>query len=332
MKKQTSVPRALFTSPSESRGINALTFTLRAALGLLCILLIAANPQEDFSSTQIWNVQTKLSKFGYEPGICDGKWGRQTSRAVREFQQDNRLEATGELDEKTYVAIMRKTLNTIQGSVESLYADGQKFAVHPNHGSKESVFFTERTQFTADSIRVSHGRLRNGVEVKVTYIETYGSGGIGSGWVPIINRAVRVEFLDSINMSEEASPSRFIDNGDGTISDRETGLMWQKGQADLQMTHSAALDYASQLRLGGYDNWRLPAYKEITDAVLIKLGPRVGSSEISDATFWTQEANGKIFIYDPSVDRSAVVFGSNDAVLLVRCVRDSSVKPASSIE
>ena len=50
-----------------------------------------------------------------------------------------------------------------------------------------------------------------------------------------------------------ASPSpRFTDNGDGTVTDNLTGLMWAKN-ANLAgaMTWSSALDYANNLGLGG---------------------------------------------------------------------------------
>ena len=66
---------------------------------------------------------------------------------------------------------------------------------------------------------------------------------------------------------------RFVDKGDGTITDRCTGLMWQKevpfvppeyeGDKYGQTTWKGALRYARDLRLGGYDDWRLPNLHEM---------------------------------------------------------------------
>ena len=68
-----------------------------------------------------------------------------------------------------------------------------------------------------------------------------------------------------------ASPSpRFTDNGDGTVTDNLTGLMWAK-TANLAgaMTWSDALDYANNLSLGGEGcdssciDWRIPNRSEL---------------------------------------------------------------------
>ena len=56
----------------------------------------------------------------------------------------------------------------------------------------------------------------------------------------------------------------FTDNDDGTITDNNTGLMWQK-TPDFEnlLTWEETPDYAENLRLGGYDDWRVPTMKEL---------------------------------------------------------------------
>jgi hypothetical protein len=49
----------------------------------------------------------------------------------------------------------------------------------------------------------------------------------------------------------------FIDNGNGTITDMVTGLMWQQVDGG-EMTIENAPNYCSSLTLGGYTDWRLP--------------------------------------------------------------------------
>lgn len=53
----------------------------------------------------------------------------------------------------------------------------------------------------------------------------------------------------------------FIDNGDGTITDTITGLMWQKTDGG-EMTVENARKYCSELSLGNYTDWRLPTAHE----------------------------------------------------------------------
>ena len=51
-------------------------------------------------------------------------------------------------------------------------------------------------------------------------------------------------------------------NGDGTVTDNRTGLIWQQAET-AAMTWEAALQYAKQLPLGGLNDWRLPNIKEL---------------------------------------------------------------------
>ena len=62
------------------------------------------------------------------------------------------------------------------------------------------------------------------------------------------------------------STSVVVDNGDGTITDTATGLMWQKDYANYQ-TWSGALDYCETLNLAGYDDWRVPNRNELHSLV-----------------------------------------------------------------
>ncbi|MDA8140972.1 MAG: DUF1566 domain-containing protein [Desulfobacteraceae bacterium] len=62
------------------------------------------------------------------------------------------------------------------------------------------------------------------------------------------------------------STGPLVDNGDGTISDRATGLMWQKDNPH-QMTWEQALNYCETLQLAGRDDWRLPNRNELLSIV-----------------------------------------------------------------
>ena len=55
----------------------------------------------------------------------------------------------------------------------------------------------------------------------------------------------------------------FTDNGDGTITDATSGLMWQKTPSETSYSWQEAVDYCSALELSGYDDWRAPTLKEL---------------------------------------------------------------------
>ena len=58
----------------------------------------------------------------------------------------------------------------------------------------------------------------------------------------------------------------FRDNGDGTVTDAATGLMWQKGGSDDAVTWVGAKEYAdksNQERFAGYADWRIPTAEEM---------------------------------------------------------------------
>jgi hypothetical protein len=59
----------------------------------------------------------------------------------------------------------------------------------------------------------------------------------------------------------------YRDNGDGTITDLVTGLMWQKDPGQKK-TFEEAVAGASSCRLGGYGDWRLPSIKELYSLIL----------------------------------------------------------------
>ncbi len=72
------------------------------------------------------------------------------------------------------------------------------------------------------------------------------------------------------------SPS-YTDNGDGTITDNVTGLMWQQSPdtngdgaitAADKLTYAAAAARADSLTLAGYNDWRLPTIKELYSLIL----------------------------------------------------------------
>ena len=64
---------------------------------------------------------------------------------------------------------------------------------------------------------------------------------------------------DAQSVSKKMS---FKDNGDKTVTDKNTGLMWAKEQGS-QVTQEEAISGAETFDLAGHSDWRLPTIKEL---------------------------------------------------------------------
>jgi len=63
-------------------------------------------------------------------------------------------------------------------------------------------------------------------------------------------------------------PTGYTDNGDGTVTDGVTGLMWDKTGTAATMSQTAAVTYcATMVTTGGHNDWRLPAKIELLSIV-----------------------------------------------------------------
>jgi hypothetical protein len=63
------------------------------------------------------------------------------------------------------------------------------------------------------------------------------------------------------------SDTDFTDNGDGTVTDKTTGLMWQQQDDGTGRYWQSQLQYCAGLSLGGHSDWRLPNIKELASIV-----------------------------------------------------------------
>ena len=60
-----------------------------------------------------------------------------------------------------------------------------------------------------------------------------------------------------------ATAASLTDNGDGTVSDADTGIVWQQGDDGMTRTWQDALSYCEGLSLAGHADWRLPDIREL---------------------------------------------------------------------
>lgn len=84
------------------------------------------------------------------------------------------------------------------------------------------------------------------------------------------NNVIETPVKGSLFYGQDAQFKRnepsYSDNENGTITDRVTGLIWQKGFES--MNYEEALEKLKSFKLAGYNDWRLPTIKEAYSLML----------------------------------------------------------------
>jgi hypothetical protein len=123
------------------------------------------------------------------------------------------------------------------------------------------------------------------------------------------------------NPSVSKPDSIYLDNGDGTVTDNETGLMWQKCSLGLSgatcsvgaaTTHTwdQALTNANSNSDYGHADWRLPNAKE-----LASLTDKICSSPALNATLYPATVNADYWTSTP-----VTLAGSGNSAFIVSFV------------
>jgi hypothetical protein len=83
----------------------------------------------------------------------------------------------------------------------------------------------------------------------------------------------------------------FTDNGNGTITDNDTGLVWMEATAADTMNWDEALYYCETLVLAEQSDWRLPTYEELQSIVdYDNLNPAINTMYFPDTmslNYWS---------------------------------------------
>lgn len=107
---------------------------------------------------------------------------------------------------------------------------------------------------------------------------------------PVTNKRTRspqLKYVRLVRGNKNYGKNKFKDNGDGTISDYATGLMWQKADDGKARNWKDALAYADSLKLAGKSDWRLPNAKELQSIVDYTRSTQTTKSAAIDPKFKT---------------------------------------------
>ncbi|MGD8664549.1 MAG: DUF1566 domain-containing protein [Desulfobacterales bacterium] len=84
--------------------------------------------------------------------------------------------------------------------------------------------------------------------------------------IVLIHKNIRVAcvfiFLSFSVMPTMAS-DRFVDSGDGTVTDTKTGLMWAAKDNGIPISWLNGLKYCQNYDGGGHTDWRMPTLAEL---------------------------------------------------------------------
>lgn len=119
--------------------------------------------------------------------------------------------------------------------------------------------------------------------------------------LPVVGEAAQT--CGAVSAVPPSTPaSRFTDNGNGTVTDNGTGLMWAKCASGLSGASCGqgagnsswwgdALSFAAGASLAGYTDWRLPNLAELLSLVEVRcVNPAINAAvfpNTPDTWFWS---------------------------------------------
>lgn len=137
-------------------------------------------------------------------------------------------------------------------------------------------------------------------------------------------------------METKDAPPRFVNNGDGTVTDYATGLMWHvwDHKADqVQIIWQQAKEHCEKLTAGGYVDWRLPTVHELVSIVeYSQTSPAINHGAFPDTIsgwYWTCNKcvirDQACLVWEIDFTRGVISYGNGSKSFgFVRAVRTMS--------
>ena len=181
----------------------------------------------------------------------------------------------------------------------------------------------------------------------VPYTWTFTTSSADSGKMPDTNQTACYDASGTMIACEGSgqdgayniNPPSYTDNGNGTITDNVTGLVWQKQDDGIIKNWDDANNYCNNLSLAGQTGWRLPSLKELIGIVdygaynpsintlYFPLQPNKYFWSATRAANSVSAAQGVGFTYGST--------GAGDmaaAIGYARCVRSGQSQPARLVD
>jgi len=222
------------------------------------------------------------------------------------------------------------------------YCEGLTLAGHSdwrlsNRRELMSIVDYSRENPTIDTQRFSDCRSSNYWSSSTSAFDTNEAWFVSflSGIVFPHTKATYTYYVRCVRGGPTPAPS-FHDNGNGTVSDSGTGLMWQQGDGQnvTRRTWEDALDYCEGLSLGEHSDWRLPNVRELESIVdSDHINPCINTTYFPDcrsSVYWSSSASTSLYATWDVYFWTGHVFDTNRTDQdYVRCVR---TEPSISLD
>jgi len=119
----------------------------------------------------------------------------------------------------------------------------------------------------------------------------------------VIYRKLTIWLLSCLVLVGSAAASRgavYVDNGDGTVTDNQQGVMWQQTDDGKERSWQEAKKYCENLELAGHKDWRLPEISLLTGILEPANSPTVDPAlRVKPSYYWsaTEGANSNTAKY-----------------------------------
>jgi hypothetical protein len=156
--------------------------------------------------------------------------------------------------------------------------------------------------------------------------------------IKVNNMLLEYDFFERFRNTKGAFVNDFVDNNDGTVTDKATGLMWQKSGSSSSLENRGAKEYIKRLnrkRFAGHSDWRMPTIEELASLLERSSKSAVHIASVFDhkqTTCWTVDKydnvssawiinfkQGQILIADWS--ESTITWYSKNYINHVKAVR-----------
>ena len=129
----------------------------------------------------------------------------------------------------------------------------------------------------------------------------------------------------------------FIVNADGTITDRVTGLMWQKSGSSKDLSRREAKRYVKKLNqetFAGYSDWRLPTIEELVSHIMRTKKKGLYINSLFDSrqnSCWSADSRAQTYSFADSWDSDWIINFVSGQITYVTRVRKAGAMPYFSI-
>jgi uncharacterized protein DUF1566 len=157
----------------------------------------------------------------------------------------------------------------------------------------------------------------------------------GQGWVEVPCGEATCPGQDGSYATGCPLEGRFVDNGDGTVTDTCTELMWQKDAIYNSSLWCDAITYCENLSFAGHSDWRLPNVRELESIIDYgrvnpSIDPVFGAGTWPDEPhiyYWSSTSISAAYAWYVGFDRGFLdvvnISRHGDAPMYVRAVRNS---------